>query len=155
MNVFTTLKQDHERVLSLFTKLRAQQGGAERQELFRTIKTELEQHSQIEDLHVYRVFQQAEPTRDSAAAALEAHRRIQVLLDELTALSPDNGRWTTQIGALNETVESHVRSEEQDMFAKAASVMTAQEAEELGAAVERARQVLKGKASPPAGGIPA
>ena len=154
MNVFARLKQDHERVLSLFTKLRAQQGGPERQELFRTIKTELELHSQVEDLHVYRVFQQAEPTRDSAAVALEAHRRIQVLLDELTALSPENARWTTQLRALNETVESHVRSEEQDMFAKATSVMTAQEAEELGAAVERARQALKGQTSPPAGGIP-
>jgi hypothetical protein len=88
MDFVTLLRRDHETVSSLFHQI---QGGfdhpdtPERHRLFRQLKKELDLHAAVEDLHVYRVFQQAEPTRDEAHDALEAHRNIKTLLDDLEA----------------------------------------------------------------------
>ena len=40
----------------------------ERHRLFRQLRSELELHAAVEDLHVYRVFQQSEPTSDETHA---------------------------------------------------------------------------------------
>jgi hypothetical protein len=80
MNVFTLLRHDHEQVASIFKQIHeglGQTDTPERHRLFRELKRELELHAEVEDLHVYRVFQQAEPTRDDAVRALDAHREIK------------------------------------------------------------------------------
>jgi len=83
--VVTLLRRDHEKVSSLFNQI---QGGLEhpdtpeRHRSFRQLKRELDLHAAVEDLHVYRVFQQAEPARDGAHEALEAHSKIKMLPDE-------------------------------------------------------------------------
>ena len=62
MNVFTVLRGDHERVSSILKQIQRGFGQAdtpERDRLFRQLKREVELHAAVEDLHVYRVFQQA------------------------------------------------------------------------------------------------
>ena len=86
----TLLLRDHETVASLFQQIQRGFGGPdspERHQLFRQLTSELDLHAAVEDLHVYRVFQQAEPTRDEAHDASEAHRQIKILVDELEAAS--------------------------------------------------------------------
>lgn len=66
MDFITLLRRDHERVSSLFDQIHRgfeQADIPERHRLFRQLKRELEIHAAVEDLHVYRVFQQAESTR--------------------------------------------------------------------------------------------
>ena len=84
MDFVTFLRRDHEKVASLFSQIQRgfeKPDTPERHELFRRLKRGLELHAAVEDLHVYRVFQQAEPTRDEAHEAIEAHRNIKILLD--------------------------------------------------------------------------
>ena len=72
MDFVTLLRRDHERVSSLFTQIQSgfeQPDTPERHRLFRHLKRELDLHAAVEDLHVYRVFQQAEATRDAAREA--------------------------------------------------------------------------------------
>ena len=67
MNFVTLLRRDHERVSSLFSQIQSgfeQPDTPERHRLFRQLKRELDLHAAVEELHVYRVFQQAEPTCD-------------------------------------------------------------------------------------------
>jgi len=157
MDVFTLLRRDHERLRALCANILSQVGQAdpaERQAGFRELRAELELHAQVEDLHVYRVFQQAEPTREAAARALEAHRQIKALLDRLGALAPGDWHWVTTFRELHQAVEQHIAEEEQEMFAQAPRVLTSGEAEELGAAVEVAKQEVRGEVPPPAGGLP-
>src|ERR1051325_10008025 len=76
MDFVTLLRRDHEKLSSIFDQI---QGGfdqpdtPERHQLFRQLKRELELHAAVEDLQVYRIFQQAESTHDDAHDALEAH----------------------------------------------------------------------------------
>ncbi len=155
MDFVTLLRRDHEKVSSLFRQI--QQGydrpdTPERHQLFRQLKKELELHAAVEDLHVYRVFQQSESTRDDAHEALEAHRKIKTLLDE--AAPAYDHQWLPTFQQLQKLVEAHVATEENEMFRKAAAVMTPQEAEELGVAVETAKQAISRNAPTTEGGTP-
>lgn len=157
MDVFALLRRDHQKVSSLFNQLQRefeQPDTPERHRLFRELKTELELHAEVEDLHVYRVFQQAEPTRDDARKALEAHRKIKTLLDELDAAPAYDHQWVAKFQSLYKLVEKHVAEEENEMFRKAKQVMTPQEAEELGVKVETAKQAISRNAPSTEGGTP-
>jgi hypothetical protein len=159
MDVFTLLRRDHENVSSIFKEIEkafGQPDTAGRDRLFRQLKRELELHAEVEDLHVYRVFQQAESTRDDAAEALEAHRRIKTILDELEAeaASAHDHKWVMKFQDLRKLVDKHVAKEENEMFRKAKAVMTPQESDELGVKVETAKQAISRDAPTIEGGTP-
>jgi hypothetical protein len=126
----------------------------ERHRLFRDLKKELELHAEVEHLHVYRVFQQVEATRDEAAQALDAHRKIKTLLDELEAAPAYDHKWISKFQDLQKAVEQHVATEENEMFHKAEGVLTPQEAEELGVKVETAKRAISRDAPTTEGGTP-
>jgi hemerythrin superfamily protein len=157
MDFATLLRRDHEKVSSLFNQIQRgfeQPDTPERHRLFRQLKNELDLHAAVEDLHVYRVFQQAEPTRIEAHDALEAHRKIKTLLDELEAAPAYDHTWISKFEELHKLVEAHVATEENEMFRKTEAVMTAQEAEELGVTVESAKQAISRNAPTTEGGTP-
>jgi hemerythrin superfamily protein len=157
MDFFTLLRRDHEKVASLFQQIQrgfTEPDTPERHRLFAQLKRELDLHAAVEDLHVYRVFQQAEPTRDEAHEALEAHRQIKILLDELEAAPAYDHTWVPKFQTLHKLVEAHVATEENEMFRKTEAVMTAQEAEELGVIVETAKQAISRHAPTTEGGTP-
>jgi hypothetical protein len=157
MDFVTLLRRDHEKVSSLFNQIQRgfeQPDTPERHRLFRQLKSELDLHAAVEDLHVYRVFQQAEPTRNEAHDALEAHRKIKTLLDELEVAPAYDHKWIPKFQELHRLVETHVATEENEMFRKTEAVMTAQEAEELGVTVESAKQAISRNAPTTEGGTP-
>src|SRR5687767_4397106 len=121
MDFVTLLRRDHEKVSSLFNQIQRgfeQPDTPERHRLFRQLKSELDLHAAVEDLHVYRVFQQAEPTRNEAHDALEAHRKIKTLLDELEVAPAYDHKWIPKFQELHRLVETHVATEENEMFRK-------------------------------------
>ncbi len=128
MDFVTLLRRDHEKVSSLFNQILRgfeKPDSPERHRLFRHLKSELDLHAAIEDLHVYRVFQQAEATRDDAHEALEAHRKIKTLLDELETAPAYDHTWVPNFQELHKLVEAHVATQENEMFRKTEAVMTA------------------------------
>ena len=157
MDVFTLLRRDHETVSSLFTQIQrgvAESDTPERHRLFRQLKRELELHAAVEDLHVYRVFQQAEATRDEAHDALDAHAKIKNLLDILEPAPAYDHTWVPKFQELRRLVEQHVALEETEMFPKAVEIMTPQEAEELGVTVETAKEAIRRDVPTTEGGTP-
>lgn len=157
MDFVTLLRRDHEKVSSIFSQIERgfnEPDTAERHQLFKQLKKELELHAAVEDLEVYRVFQQSEPTHDDAHEALEAHAEIKALLDQLETAPSYDHKWVPQFQQLQKLVETHVTSEENEMFRKAEKIMTPQEAEELGVAVARAKQAISHNAPTAEGGTP-
>ena len=157
MDFVTLLRRDHEKLSSIFHQIQRgfdQPDTPERHELFRQLKRELELHAAVEDLQVYRVFQQAESTHDDAHEALEAHGKIKTLLDQLEHAPAYDHKWVPQFQELQKLVETHVAAEENQMFPKTEAIMTPQEAEELGVAVESAKQAISRNALTTEGGTP-
>ncbi len=154
MDVFSLLMKDHQRVAQLFTSLHhatVRGDRAERQRIFSHIKQELSVHAQVEEEHVYPVFQQAEETSDAAVEALEEHSKLKTLVTELES-DLDDTTWVSKMLELKKAVEHHVQEEEQDLFVKGREVLTPAEAEELGRLVEAAKKEVKGEVPAPAGG---
>jgi Hemerythrin HHE cation binding domain len=153
---FASLREDHHKILALLMKIRtrlAERDADTARGLFDALKDEVELHSKVEDLHVYRIFQQADSTRDAARRALAAHTRIQELLD--AAGGDRSGEaWTRQIEPLHEALERHIDEEQRELFDRVGGIMTREEAHELGVLVETARRQMTGKEPEPAGGIP-
>ena len=157
MDFVTLLKRDHEKVSSIYHQIQRgfdQPDTPDRHQLFRQLKSELELHAAVEDLHVYRVFQQSEYTHDDAHEAQEAHAQIKTMLDQLETAQVYDHKWVSQFHELQKLVGTHVAAEENEMFRKSEEFMTLQEAEELGVAVTSAKQAISRNAPTTEGGTP-
>jgi hemerythrin superfamily protein len=142
MNVFTLLKADHKKVSAIFEKLEptTERGVKTREELFATLKEELEVHSSIEEKFLYPALEKADETHDIALEAIEEHAVVKGLLAELEELAVDDETWGAKLKVLQENVEHHVEEEEGEMFKKAKQVLSEEEQEALGARMERAKE---------------
>jgi len=157
MDFMTLLRRDHEKLSSMFKRI--QQGfdrpdTPERHQLFQQLKRELELHAAVEDLHVYRAFQQSEFTHDDAHEAQEAHAKIKTILEQLETAQVYDHKWVSQFHELQKLVETHVAAEENEMFPKSEEFLTPQEAEELGVAVASGKQAISRNAPTTEGGTP-
>ncbi len=141
MNVFTSLKADHEKVAELLESIegtteRATKG---RDRLFTRLKNELDVHARIEEEIFYPALEEADETRDITLEAYEEHALVKQLLAELEAEPKDDERWTAKFTVLKENIEHHVEEEEREMFRKARQVLSEEEIDELGARMQEAK----------------
>ena len=145
MNAFTLLKNDHEKVAGILEKIDAttERAAKGREELFTQLKNELDVHARIEEEILYPVLEEYEETRDISLEAYEEHALVKQLLEELAAAPKDDETWTAKFTVLKENVEHHVEEEEGEMFTKARKVLSEDEIEQLGARLEKAKQIQK------------
>ena len=157
MDALRLLQQDHQEASVLMHRIKDDFGQADssaRRQMFQQLKDALLLHARVEELHVYPVFQQSEVTRDSARQALDDHRAMKVLVEELDGMPPSGFQWVTKFNELYDTATRHMKMEEEELFGHAGEVFTRQEAEELGRKVQVAKKEVRGMAPAPAGGIP-
>ena len=145
MDVFTLLKQDHEKVSGIFDKLEetTERGVKTREELFARLKNELEVHTQIEEQIFYPAIKDADETHEITLEAVEEHNVVKRLLTELETDPKDDERWAAKLKVLKENVEHHVREEEEEMFEKSRQVLGQERIEELGTRLEEAKRQQK------------
>jgi hypothetical protein len=138
MNAIELLKNDHDKVESIFEKLEptTERAVKTREELFTQLKQELDVHSHIEETIFYPAIKDAAATHDITLEGYEEHHVVKILLDELAALPVDTEQWTAKLKVLKENVEHHVEEEEDEMFVSARKVLSKDEIEELGARME-------------------
>jgi iron-sulfur cluster repair protein YtfE (RIC family) len=141
MNAFTLLKNDHKKVAGLLEKLDAttERGVKTREELFTTLKQELDIHTKIEETIFYPALEEYEDTRDITLEAIEEHRIVKQFLSELESLGKDEEQWTAKFTVLKENIEHHVEEEEGEMFKKARKALTEKQIEDLGTRMEQAK----------------
>jgi iron-sulfur cluster repair protein YtfE (RIC family) len=149
MNAFDLLKADHEKVAGILetiegTTERALKG---REELFAKLKEELDLHARIEEEIFYPAIEEEKATREITLEAYEEHRLVKQLLIELEAEPKDTEEWTAKFTVLKENIEHHVEEEEGEMFKKARTVLSKDEAEVLGERLQEAKQQEKAAAA--------
>ncbi|HJQ22810.1 MAG TPA: hemerythrin domain-containing protein [Blastocatellia bacterium] len=142
MNAFTLLKEDHERVSAIFEKLEptTERAVKTREELFARLKTELENHTQIEEQIFYPALKEEEETRDITLEGIEEHKVVKTLLKEMEGMQVDSEQWTAKLAVLKENVEHHVEEEEGEMFVKARKALPKEKLEALGERIEAAKK---------------
>ena len=81
----------------------------------------------------------------SALEGYEEHHVADVLMREISRLSPSNEKWAAKFTVLKENVEHHVEEEEGEIWAKARAIFDEATAQELGQAflAEKEKQLSK------------
>ena len=141
MDIYSLIKKDHQEAVSLFRRLKAAEGFCETSEqLFAQLREELELHTHAEERVLYAALQEAEGTQELVEAALDDHKLVQELLDELAALRMDDDTWNEQLEVLEEHVKDHVKDEEGEIFDVARQRFSAAQAAELAQRWQTAKQ---------------
>ncbi len=138
MDVYKLLHEDHRKVKSLLKELEdtTERAGKTREHLIRQVEMELEIHSEAEEKFFYPYLQTAKETKDLAYEALEEHKVVKSLLQELIAEAKGTAEWTAKCSVLIENVEHHIEEEEGELFPKARKVLSKEEAESIGEEIE-------------------
>jgi iron-sulfur cluster repair protein YtfE (RIC family) len=147
MDALELLKQDHAKVKELLEKAESAE-GKERSAIFEKIKTELETHARIEENIFYPAVQKNEELKDMVLESLEEHKQVKTLLREMDSLSKESEKFEPKLKVLKENVEHHAEEEEEGkMFPKVRKLFSANELQELGAELEKAKGKQERKAS--------
>ena len=137
------LIQDHMKVEKLFMQIqllnrmyprlpsRKLELKARREKTFGEIRNELTKHTQAEETVFYPECEKHDETRPMIKEALEEHRQVKVLLDEMMDLSINHETFAAKLTVLMENVRHHVREEEEKLLPKVRKVMTSMKLERL------------------------
>jgi hemerythrin superfamily protein len=135
------MKKDHQEVVSLFRRLKAAEGFSETSEqLFAQLREELELHTHAAERVLYAALQETGGTQELVEAALDDHKLVQELLDELAVLRMDDAAWNEKLEVLEEHVADHVEEEEGDIFDVARQRFSAAQVAELAQRWQAAKQ---------------
>lgn len=147
MKATDLLKKDHKTVKGLFKKFeKAKENHEKKKELFNEIHQELDIHAKIEEEIFYPAVKQAqsEDAKDIVREAIEEHKVVKTLLQEISALHPQDEQYDAKVIVLRENVEHHAEEEEDEMFKEAKKYFSKERMEELGERMEARKEELKG-----------
>ena len=148
MDATMLLKRDHETFRELFRAFDEAATDADaRRSIFRHIRQELQTHSRVEEHVFYPAVMRlrAEPAREAVRDALEEHHIVDGLLAELDQLDPEDVRYGEKMRTLQQSVERHITSEEDALFAQARIHLTDERLERLGRDMAVLRESLGGE----------
>ena len=145
MDVYEILKEDHESMAELLKKLdeTTEQAAKTREKLFLDLKTELNLHAYMEELHFYPLLKDRKDSKTVTLEAYEEHRLIKALLEELDNMAKDSEEWIAKFRVLKENIEHHVKEEEGEVFAAARKILSPERATALGARIVTERAEIK------------
>jgi iron-sulfur cluster repair protein YtfE (RIC family) len=111
------LKTDHRRVDELFSKVKVNEDGNNK-DVFTRIKEELDLHAHIEEQIFYPHLLENgdEELQKIVREGIEEHAQVKTLLPEIAALDGDSDDFKAKLKVLMENVEHHVDEEENEMF---------------------------------------
>jgi hemerythrin superfamily protein len=134
IDVIELLERDHRLIDGLAEQLDTTDDPVEIRHLFMRIVEELSAHEAAEQQVVFPAFRaQFEAAgNDTLAHRLGEHEELNELLAEMRGLAPDCFAFTKRGSALLLEVKGHFLLEEETVFARMRTVLTADELAELG-----------------------
>jgi hemerythrin superfamily protein len=114
--LFQTLKKDHQEVKGIFAKLKEASQSSKREELLEKLREEILPHMTGEEKVIYPALKENKDSKEDVLQSLEEHHAAQLILQELTKMSPDDERFKAKVSVLMEMVDHHVEEEEDIIF---------------------------------------
>ena len=137
MDIYSLLRQEHQRIRELFDRIEALQVGAEeRASLFKQLARELRAHKEAEASTFYAALGNLPELSERVEEAIEEHVDIEELLDELATVEYDSPPFIAQLSELKEEFDHHTGEEEGEIFRRAQQLLTQEQADRLGADME-------------------
>jgi hemerythrin superfamily protein len=150
MNAIQLLESDHKQVKGLFEKFRSagERAYKTKQGIAEQVFAELQVHTKIEEEIFYPAVRgQDGELADMIAESLEEHHVVDVLMEELQGLDPEEEAYEAKFTVLMENVDHHIEEEETELFPKAEKPLGPQLdrlGQEMEARNERLQVLVKG-----------
>src|SRR5678816_2305799 len=112
MDAIDLLTQQHDEVEDLFDQIESTE-GREREPILRVLADKLAAHATIEEKLFYPAVYDTddEEEREKYTEAIDDHRAMKELADELVEVSGDDAGFDAKLGSLRDLVEEHVAEE--------------------------------------------
>ena len=148
MKATDVLRRAHGHFRALFAEHVGSRPDKKR-EIFRAIKDELEVHTRIEEELFYPavVRVRSNEARAIVREGLEEHQIVEGLLAEIDQMDVADEGYDQRIENLRESVERHLRDEEERIFAQASSHLSEARLEKIGSDMEARKRILRGPSS--------
>ena len=148
MDALAVLKSDHDKVRGLFMEFRAASSDGDTDkmaDITDRIFQELETHTEIEERVFYPAVKEAGGSElaDQTDESNEEHHVVDVLMSEVRDLDPSDDAYAAKMKVLIENVEHHASEEEKEMFPKVRNLFSEDKLSEIGAALQREKQVVR------------
>ena len=136
MDAIQFLKQEHRKAKGALRKI-LKASPETRGDLWSELAPELRAHEQIEDACVYGPRAPGAAKGDATLAAWRGkHRkeveRVEALLKQIDGLDPEAAGWLAKVEAVGESLEKHIREEEEEIFPRLGSAWDNARLEEAG-----------------------
>src|SRR5215217_1559279 len=102
----------------LFAKLSETSDGAvkTRERLFAELKAELEQHTSLEEQHLFPVLRRNPETKELVADAIKDNRELRARLAELEALPKNDEAFPERLKELQKVFRQHARDDKRELL---------------------------------------
>jgi hemerythrin superfamily protein len=141
VNAIQLLKQDHQKVESLFADYETATGDERKQEVVRDITRELSIHAAVEELLVYPAVR-TNVGSDQTNHAIDEHQEVKRLLADLEKLSASDAGFSQKMATLMSSVRDHVKEEENEILPELEGNLSAERLDQMGSLAERIRGLL-------------
>ena len=141
MNAISLLTQDHRNVEQLFNRFEAAATPEDKRAITDKVIEQLSVHAEIEEQFFYPALAAKLEERGDVLEAVEEHHMAKLALWELERLPASASNFDAKFTVMKENILHHVSEEEGDdgIFQTARKVLKANELEELGDRMQRAR----------------
>ena len=145
MNIYKALHADHEKVKELLTELVSlgENDEADRGDLIERIRDEIIPHARAEESVLYNSMRALDGDKKVVFHGYQEHMEAEALLRTLQVADKIDMGWKATAQKLKESLEHHIQEEEEDIFAEARELFSAEEAEMLGQAFESIKPQIR------------
>lgn len=117
-DVLQMLRDDHEKVKSLFQEFEEAEDSKTKQSICEETLLELKVHAQLEEEVFYPAVRAEIEEEDIMDEAVEEHHVAKMLISELEEMDAEDDQFEAKFTVLGEVIDHHVQEEEGEMFAK-------------------------------------
>lgn len=138
-DVFHVLEADHQQVKLILTELGA--GGGDLKSLAEQLVMDESRHEAAEEMHFWPTVREKLPNGDELAdTALHQEQEGKEVLDALRKATPGDADFLRLVDAFTTAAQEHIAFEELQVWPALRTVLTPQEAEQLGSDIESAKK---------------
>ncbi|HAD98757.1 MAG TPA: hemerythrin [Cryomorphaceae bacterium] len=133
MNIFESLREDHQKQRTLVDILVKTHGDSEgRDEIFQKLKHELQIHADAEERYFYKPLIDSDLTQEKARHSIAEHHEMDELIEELENTDYSSPHWVAVAKKLHERVHHHLDEEEHEVFQMAGKALNETQKTTLG-----------------------
>ena len=144
-DIFTRLKEDHDRHRDLLDKLAETTGdSAKRREMFEEFTKEVKAHASAEEQALYSTMLRKPETTDETRHSVAEHHELEEALNDLAATDISSSAWMQKFKQLDHDYRHHI--EEEEHFPDFEKYLTDEDVAHMKSVFERRKAAEKAEA---------